>query len=200
MQQLDFLDDNTSDTVFRDLIMLTLAGFIVVTFILLPHISPKAKATAEVNSPGNVIVELRWPDEVDADVDLWVAAPTDKPVGYSNQSAKVFNLLRDDVGVNNDLSGINYEVAYSRGIPAGEYAVNVHFFSDRTYAAPVEAQITVSLKKDTKRSAKRILTKNVSLKRLGQELTVIRFRMNEAAELERASINDLPVSLRSQSA
>ena len=133
-------------------------------------------------------------------MDLWVEAPSDKPVGYSNQSAKVFNLLRDDVGTSHDLSGINYEVAYSRGIPAGEYTVNVHFFSDRTYAAPLEAQVIVSLKKDGNKSAKRVLTKVVNLNRLGEELTVVRFLMNDAAELDRASIHDLPRSLRSQSA
>jgi len=33
-----------------------------------------------------------------AHVDLWVQAPGDVPVGYSNKSGGVLNLLRDDLG------------------------------------------------------------------------------------------------------
>jgi hypothetical protein len=39
--------------------------------LLLPHINPPGKAAQEnTQPPGNVIVEVRWPDELDSDVDL----------------------------------------------------------------------------------------------------------------------------------
>ena len=91
------------------------------------------------------MVELRWPQELDADVDLWVQAPGDVPVGYSNKGGRVFNLLRDDLWHRGDVTGLNHEIAYSRGIPAGEYTVSLHLFRN-TGAYPVPTVVAISLK------------------------------------------------------
>jgi hypothetical protein len=79
-------DEDETGTVFRDVIMLALAGFVAMVILLLPHLNPPGKAAQEnTQPPGNVIVEVRWPDDIDCDVDLWVEAPGDIPVGYSNK-------------------------------------------------------------------------------------------------------------------
>ena len=90
----------TADIVFRDLIMLMLTGFVTVAMLMLAaHQSQGAgRDTKDTAAPGNVIVEVRWPTELDSDVDLWVQAPGDVPVGYSNKGGAMFNLLRDDLG------------------------------------------------------------------------------------------------------
>ena len=126
-------DDDDSGIVFRDFMTLMFAGFACVAVLLLAHINPKAEAAKikDTSAPGNVLVEINWPPELDSDVDLWVQAPGDVPVGYSNKGGAVFNLLRDDLGRQVDLSGINYENAYSRGIVPGEYTVNVHLYRNR---------------------------------------------------------------------
>ena len=131
MNDLDPFEDDEGSTVFRDVIMLALLGFVAIVVLLLPHLNPPVKAEESAVPPGNVIVEVRWPDEVDADVDLWVEAPSDVPVGYSNLGGLVFDLLRDDRGHDTDVSALNYEVAYSRGAPAGEYTVNLHLYSNK---------------------------------------------------------------------
>ncbi len=77
-----------------------------------------------------MVVEIHWPNDLPVDVDLWVQAPRDVPVGFWNQGSRFFNLLRDDLGLEGDATGRNYEVSYSRGIPAGEYTVNVHMYGD----------------------------------------------------------------------
>jgi hypothetical protein len=118
MHGLDSLDADSSDTVFRDVIMLALAGFVAIVILLLPHINPPGKEVKTATPPANVIVEIRWPETLYTDVDLWVQGPKDKPVGYSNQGGLIFNLLRDDLGHRDDISKVNYEVAYSRGRPA----------------------------------------------------------------------------------
>ena len=130
MQPLEQEDGEDGDIVFRDLIMLTLSGFVTVAVLLLPHVGEsRAKAATETaQPPGNVMVEARWPDGVDADVDLWVQAPGDVPVGYSNKGGAIFNLPRDDLGQRADATGINYEVSYARGMPAGEYTANLHLY------------------------------------------------------------------------
>jgi len=198
MRDLDFIDDDQSDTVFRDLIMLTLAGFVVMVFLLLPHINPKAQASGEIKSPGNVVIEARWPDEMDVDIDLWVQGPSDIPVGYSNQSATLFNLLRDDLGRINDLSALNYEVAYSRGIPEGEYIVNLHFYSNRDGTYPVPVEVTVSFKASGHESAKRQLIRTIDLSKRGTEATIFRFKVDDEGKLIKESVHDMPVALRSK--
>jgi hypothetical protein len=80
MLELEGFDGDESGTVFRDVIMLALAGFIAMVLLLLPHLNPPGEAAEEnTQPPGNVIVEVRWPDELDSDVDLWVQAPGDVP-------------------------------------------------------------------------------------------------------------------------
>ena len=74
MRDDDLFDEDSSATLFRDVIMLALAGFVTLVMLLLPHINPKAIAEDTAKSPGNMTVELRWPDDINADVDLWVEA------------------------------------------------------------------------------------------------------------------------------
>jgi hypothetical protein len=199
MHGLDDHDDDGTNTVFRDVITLALLGFVAAVILLLPHVNPQAKTSDAVDMPGNVMVEIRWPDQIDADVDLWVQAPGDVPVGYSNKGGKVFNLLRDDLGTKGDATGLNYEVSYSRGIPEGEYTVNVHLYRNNTQLTEIPVTTVVSVKGATAHTAKQILTSQVKLEHLGQELTVFRFRLTKSGELEAGSVHSLPKPLRSAS-
>ena len=196
MHGLDQFDPDGSDTVFRDVIMLALAGFVAVVLLLLPHINPPAKADEETSSPGNLIVEIRWPDEIDADVDLWVQAPGGAPVGYSNKGDTVFNLLRDDLGQKGDFTEMNYEVSFSRGVPAGAYTINLHLYSNSAKHYPVPVAVVVSVKRRPDESAKQLLSKRVEMNRLGEELTVYRFELTEEGRVVPGSVHDLPKALR----
>ncbi|MFQ6022269.1 MAG: hypothetical protein ACE5NW_06070 [Acidiferrobacterales bacterium] len=196
MREIDLFDDESGATVFRDVIMLALAGFVILVLLLLPHLNPRATAQDSIRSPGNVIVELRWPDRLDADVDLWVQAPGDIPVGYSNKGGAIFNLLRDDLGHIRDLTGLNYELSYSRGVPAGEYTVNVHLFRNLTEIYPIPATAVVSVKSSINDSAKQILSTKLALAREGEELTVFRFQLDQNGRLVSGSVHNLPRPLR----
>lgn len=198
MDGLDHFDDNTGDTVFRDIIFLALAGFVAIVLLLLPHLNPPAKADAETNSPGNVIVELRWPDDLNSDVDLWVEAPGDKPVGYSNKGGVSFNLLRDDLGNLADATRMNYEVSYSRGVPQGEYTVNVHLYRNLSGAATIPVTVVISVKPSEDAPAKQILATGIDLQHEGQEITAFRFSLDEKGRLISGSVHDLPRPLRSR--
>jgi hypothetical protein len=198
MREIDLFDDESGATVFRDVIMLALAGFVMIVMLLLPHINPRAADNQEARSPGNVIVELRWPDHIDADVDLWVEGPGDSPVGYSNKDGAVFNLLRDDLGRDSDLTDLNYEFSYSRGIPAGEYTVNVHLYRNGSHHFPLPVTVAVSVKGAESASSQRVLNTKLDLLREGQETTVFRFQLNEQGAVIAGSVNDLPRALRSR--
>ncbi|MCZ6744791.1 MAG: hypothetical protein O7D31_08980 [Alphaproteobacteria bacterium] len=196
MQNLDQIDDGDDGTVFRDVIMLALLGFVTIVILLLPHLNPPVEANEPSQPPGNIIVELRWPDDVDADVDLWVEAPGDMPVGYSNKGGRIFNLLRDDLGNTNDATKLNYEVAYSRGIPAGEYTVNLHLYRSKNRYLPIPAVVAVGIKADRNAAVLPITTGNVELVRVGQEITVVRFAIDERGMLVPGSIHELQRDLR----
>ena len=197
MLGLDQLDEDDGGTVFRDVIMLALAGFVAMVVLLLPHLNPPGKAALDNSQPpGNVIVEVRWPDEIDSDVDLWVEAPGDVPVGYSNKGGVIFNLLRDDLGGRADATGINYEISYARGIAAGEYTVNVHLYRNSAGTLPIPVTVVTSVKKTPEGRAKQLLASEIELVREGEELTVYRFKLSEAGDLVAGSVHNLQHNLR----
>jgi hypothetical protein len=194
---LDPFDDDEGGTVFRDVIMLALAGFVAMVILMLPHLNPRGEdAQASTEPPGNVIVEVRWPDELDSDVDLWVEAPGDIPVGYSNKGGAIFNLLRDDLGRRLDATELNYEVTYSRGIPPGEYTINVHLYRNAGGVLPIPVTVVTSVKKLPTERARQVLASKVELGREGQELTVYRFRLSESGDLVSGSVHSLQRDLR----
>ena len=199
MNDLDPFEDDEASTVFRDVIMLVLMGFVAIAVLLLPHLNPPVKADESTAPPGNVIVEVRWPDDVDTDVDLWVQAPGDAPVGYSNLGGLVFDLLRDDRGHYRDAAALNYEVAFSRGAPAGDYTVNLHLYSNNQGTLPVTVQVTVSVRADGGRTIRRIAFREVALTHVGEELTVLRFSLTDGGSLVPGSVHQLPKKLRAAS-
>ena len=197
MDSFSPFEDDDSGTVFRDVIMLALAGFVAMVILLLPHLNPRGEdAQASTEPPGNVMVEMRWADELDTDVDLWVEAPGDIPVGYSNKGGAIFNLLRDDLGRKADATDLNYEVVYSRGIPPGEYTVNVHLYRNSARVLPIAVTVVTSVKKSPAERARQILTSKIELEREGQELTVYRFRLTEEGNLVPGSVHALQRDLR----
>ncbi len=195
--------DEASGTVFRDVLTLALLGFLAVIVILLPFVNPKGrKAESMAPPPGNVIVEITWPSEMNADIDLWVHAPGDAPVGYSNKGGIVFNLLRDDLGKFMDPTNINHEVAYTRGLIPGEYTVNVHAYRiDTKNPPPIEVKAVVSVKQESGAAdVVPVLGASAMLVRLGQELTIFRFKLDETGRVVEGSVHSLFRPLRSPGA
>ena len=190
MLELDEFEDEAASTVFRDVLMLALIGFVAMVIMLLPHLSRKHDEAKASQVPGNVVVELHWPDDLPVDVDLWVKAPGDVPVGFWNQGGHYFNLLRDDLGLEGDATGRNYEVSYSRGIPAGEYIVNVHMYGPVPKGVRVPARVVVSVKPKYG-ELRQILETTIELTHKGQEETAFRFQLTADGELVPGSVNTL---------
>ncbi len=190
MWESDEFDEDTTGTVFRDVLMLALIGFVAMVIVILPHISESKQRDDEHRSPGNIVVEIHWPDDLPVDVDLWVQGPNDVPVGFFNQNSELFNLLRDDLGTEGDATQLNYEVSYSRGIKAGEYIVNVHMYGPvpSGIVVPVTVVVSVRQKYDTLRQ---ILTTDINLERRNQEETAFRFSLTGTGELVPGSVTTL---------
>jgi hypothetical protein len=181
---------------FRDMLFLLVFAYLVIGAVALAHVEKKQQESEGASPPGNVIVDIHWGDTFDADVDLWVQGPGDVPVGYSNKSGMIFNLLRDDLGHSGDPNSMNYEVAYGRGHWPGEYTVNAHLYRsvDQKFPIPVITKIALQAPNG---EVKDMLKSTVELSHVGQETTIFRFRLDDKGELVPGSVNRLHKGLRS---
>ena len=181
---------------FRDMLFLLVFAYLVIGAVALAHVARKDEEQSKGQTPpGNVIVEMFWDKDIDADVDLWVQGPADVPVGYSNKSGTIFNLVRDDLGKSGDPNSMNYEVSYGRGHWPGEYVVNAMLFRSRDNKYPVPVRIKVSLQ-NQQGEVHEALQSNVELTFEGQETTAFRFRIDEKGEFVADSMNRIHKNLR----
>ena len=167
-------------TLFRDAILIMLLAFVALVVWMLPFLNPPAQE-AKSEPPGNLIVHIVWPNG-NIDVDLWVDGPGEPvPVGYSNKGGVLWNLLRDDLGTFPDVSGINYENAFTRGIFPGEYTVNVHCYRCPQVPVPVEVEVSLKTGEETGKGGgiQQIASSRVELRFNGQERTAIRFTLDD---------------------
>lgn len=175
-------------TALVDFLVALLAAFIVMVN------EPVETKDAEAKAMCQLMVELHWGDALVSDVDLWVQAPGDVPVGYSNKGGRVFNLLRDDLGQPGDPTKQNFEISCTRGLPDGLYAVNLHLYrvSD---PLPIEATVRVTARRDEGKQD--VLTDSAVLTKLGEEVTVMRFEVKDELIVS-GSQHRLPIGLRTQ--
>ena len=194
MEELDYIDEDAWGTVFRDVVLLALVGFVAMVIMLLPHITVAKKESEQTKVPGNVIVEMHWPSNQAVDVDLWVKAPGEFPVGFWNQGGEIFNLLRDDLGFVGDATDENYEITYSRGILQGEYIVNVHMYGPLPPGVTVPVNVVVSVRKKYD-DTNQLLKTDIKLTRQNQEETAFRFKLTGDGDLVPGSVSTLRRSL-----
>lgn len=145
---------------------------VLIFFILtlLAQVNPPTEVS--MSQPGNLIVSAAWASGPD-DVDLWVQHGGEPAVGYSNKSGRTFSLLRDDLGTAGDDTPLNYESAFTRGLPDGEYAVNVRCFS---CLGPVRVGVEIRLA-----TGALVWKGAVDLVTDKQERTALRWRMANGA-------------------
>jgi len=181
---------------FRDMLFLLVFAYLVIGAVALAHVRKEAQEdTVGKPPPGNVTVEIHWDDKIDADVDLWVEGPGDVPVGYSNKSGIIFNLVRDDLGHAAEPIPMNYEVAYARGFWPGEYVVNAHLYRSMDHRFPIEVTVMVTVT-GTDGVSRKLLQSKAELTYVGQESTIFRFKLDEKGAMVAGSLNRIHKPLR----
>lgn len=148
-----------------------LFGFmgILLLFILILIAQINPPTDPQITPPGNMVVSAAWPPG-NIDVDLWVAHANNRPVGYAHKSGAVWSLLRDDLGAANDTTLLNYESAFTRGLPDGEYIINVKCFRCPSLPVPVFVEVRLV-------DGALIYSGMIEIISNKQERTVIRFRL-----------------------
>ena len=130
---------------WRDVTLLLASALAAILLILLTHIHERAKEKADIESPGDLVITMTWDTEPQRDIDLWVRSPDGQKTGYSNKNTTTLSLLRDDLGSTNDILEDNIEYMFSRGLLAGQYTVNAHWYGPVASrpAPPVEVRVSV---------------------------------------------------------
>lgn len=171
-----------------------LALFIVALALIQP---PTIKSAAGDRPICVMAIDIKWKDGLDADVDLWVKGPGDKPVGYSSRAGRIFDLVRDDLGAKSDSDGRNDERACARNLLDGPYVTNVHLYrADRGGSSPITVEVAVSLVNPSNATMAVVWEGEVILGRVGDEITVVRFEMKSGSVLS-GTFNNIPYPLRS---
>lgn len=181
---------NLVNILFRDVLTIALAIFVAIVAMTAIKQADAAKAAV---LPGSLSATISWPAG-DIDVDIWLNGPAEPvPVGYSNKGGITWNLLRDDLGAQPDFLPENYENAYSRGLPPGDYRVNVQCY--RCPNTPVEVKLEVVRRQD---DANTIVGRStITLRKNHEEKTGLAFRLDEAGNIVPGSMNAIFAPLRS---
>ena len=94
------------------------------------------------------------------------------------------------MGGEGDATNENYEITYSRGIPAGEYIVNVHMYGPLPDGVTIPVNVVVSVKPKFG-DLDQILQTTIELTRRNQEETAYRFRLTKDGQLVEGSVSTL---------
>ncbi len=193
-------------TTFIDVIILCVIAITAVVVILIPYFNPPTKEEQlAIEAPGDLMFEASWEPRIPVDIDMWVKSPKGKAVGYANKNSGTLNYLRDDMGNINDKTVVNQELIITRGLQAGEYIVNMHFYNDHRKIgaprlqyyvpiAPVPVYVRV-IKKNKDGTSTVWLEKEVILSSIKEQITVFRFIVDLEGKILRNTVNNEFISI-----
>ena len=190
---------------FTDLLFNILVGFAFLFIIAFLLIKPEAKKK-DFDRNAEFVVVMEWDKEAKGDIDLYVEDPLGDKCSFRQTVANFMHLDKDDLGSINDTVvnadgtvstvKINREVITIRGIIAGEYIINAHYYSERDYSN-IDNRIemgTSARKKKSKEVTVKIELHKVNpytilwageknFRGKGQEETFVRFRLDKDGEV-----------------
>jgi hypothetical protein len=165
-------------------------------FIALLAMNPEAKQ-GKIDTKAEFIITMNWPDNHPDDIDLYVEDPLGNIVWYHVREAGFMVLDRDDRGgINNSVmvngkkvsSPIREETVSIRGIVAGEYTVNAHYYLS---TSPANAPVPVSVKVEKiNPMVDLVYYDTLMLEHAGQEKTAVRFRIDQEGKVTDVSHTD----------
>ena len=175
---------------FIDLLFNILLGFAFLFIIAFLLIKPEAKKE-DFNRRAEFVVVLEWDNDANGDIDLYVEDPTGKQVSFRYHNHNYMHLDKDDLGSMNDTVvnadgststvKINREVVTIRGIIEGEYIINAHYYSLRSYDKinPKKPVVTVRVELHKANPYSIMWVGEKEFNHRGQEETFLRFRLDK---------------------
>ena len=188
-------------TGFLDISLNLLLMFAFLFTLTLLLVNPPVNKDADIKLKAEYIVSMEWDNKNLDDVDLFLQAPGDKIVFFSNRDQNGMSLDRDDQGGINDTIRLqdgtkklieeNYENITIRKTVPGEYTVNVFMFNKRS-KEPVEVKVKV-IKLNPYRL---IYSDSAVLFRKGDEATIIKFTIGDRGRIVERSTVFEPVAMK----
>ena len=175
---------------FTDLLFNILVGFAFLFIIAFLLIKPEAKKE-DFERRAEFVVVMEWDNDASGDIDLYVEDPTGKQVSFRYHNHNYMHLDKDDLGAMNDTVvnadgsistvKINREVVTIRGIIKGEYIINVHYYSLRSYDKinPKKSVVTVRVELHKANPYSIMWAGEKTFSHRGQEETFLRFRLDK---------------------
>jgi hypothetical protein len=175
---------------FTDLLFNILVGFAFLFIIAFLLIKPEAKKE-DFERRAEFVVVMEWDNDASGDIDLYVEDPTGKQVSFRYHNHNFMHLDKDDLGAMNDTVvnadgsistvKINREVVTIRGIIKGEYVINGHYYSLRSYDKinPKKPVITVRVELHKVNPYSIMWAGEKQFNHKGQEETFLRFRLDK---------------------
>ena len=175
---------------FTDLLFNILVGFAFLFIIAFLLIKPEAKKE-DFERRAEFVVVMEWDNEATGDIDLYVEDPTGKQVSFRYHNHNYMHLDKDDLGAMNDTVvnadgsistvKINREVVTIRGIIKGEYVINGHYYSLRSYdkIKPKKPAVTVRVELHKVNPYSIMWVGEKEFNHRGQEETFLRFRLDK---------------------
>ena len=175
---------------FTDMLFNILLGFAFLFIIAFLLIKPEAKKE-DFERRAEFVVVMEWDEDAHGDIDLYVEDPTGKQVSFRYHNHNFMHLDKDDLGAMNDTVvnadgsistvKINREVVTIRGIIKGEYVINGHYYSLRSYdkIKPKKPAITVRVELHKVNPYSIMWVGEKLFNHRGQEETFLRFRLDK---------------------
>ncbi len=183
---------------FYDMLFNMLIAFVFCFIVALLAMNPRALKAGDIPAKAEYIITVSWPDMNPNDIDTWVQDPGGNLLWFRAREAGLMHLDRDDRGLANDsivvngrsvVNPLNQEVVTLRGIAAGEYTVNAHYYESKD-GRPVD--VTVSVVKVNPR-AEVVFYGQATVARKGDEATLARFTLLPDGSV--TNLNTLPKTL-----
>ena len=182
---------------FTDLIFNALLIFTFLFLIALLLLNPPAK-TGIIDPKAEFLITVSWPDNDPNDVDIWATGPGGKQVWYMKPQDGLLHIDRDDRGLANDtqvidgrtfVNPLNQEVLTIRGRPSGEYVVNVHYYKTENQQ-PIPVSVYLA---EVNPQLKVLHYSTVMLMKEGDEVTAVRFNIDQAGKVNNINQLDKPI-------
>jgi len=193
-RRIDRHDDATS---FLDVLFCMSFFFLMLFLLALVNMHVKQEKARKADSNAEYFVTIEWDKESTADVDLYLQDPHENLAFFRAREVGLMHLERDDLGQRNDMVRLpdgtitefkdNAERITIRGILPGEYICNVHLYAnyqtnpDGSLAEQKPLDVTVKIEKLNPK-VKIVFKQIVTLERVGHEISVTRFLLDEEGE------------------
>lgn len=166
---------------FIDLVFNLCLGFAAMFLLSLQMLSPVLKDNKEsLQKDAVYIIRIEWQHDSEQDVDLWVQYDDSEEIcSFRNKQTQSMNLERDNLGTDSnrkDPGHITEEITSIREPHAGWYTVNLHYYSIRGQGDnPIVNWSLIRIKP----SMQTVATGTTTLDTLGQEITILRFALDD---------------------